>query len=109
MFSVATADRTFDLWSSRVRQCILVASQVFESNSVAHWAGSCLIVSRRPPDPGIKGDKPVRRVRVAPAVLKLTDNMSCNGAWIIPQQRVEMIVRIRRTGIRGRFAPTPEE
>jgi hypothetical protein len=35
--------------------------------------------------------------------------MLCNGAWIIPQQRVEMIVRIRRTGFRQRFAPAPEE
>jgi hypothetical protein len=69
MFSVATADRTFHLWSSRVGQCIQVASQVFDSNLVAHWAGSCLIVSQRPLDPGIKGDKAVRRIRVARVVL----------------------------------------
>ena len=26
---------------------------------------------------------------------ELTDNMPCNGAWMVPQQRVEIIVRIR--------------
>jgi hypothetical protein len=40
---------------------------------------------------------------------ELTDNMPCNSAWMSPQQRVELIVRIRRAGFCERCALALEE
>jgi hypothetical protein len=76
--------------------------QVLHSYVVAHWAGSRLIVSRKSLDPGIKGDKAVRRIRVACVRAALADNMPLGRGG-------EMIVLIKRAGFRERLAPVPEE